>query len=95
MDTIHSGRGSKAAVLTIVDRATCLLATTKLENLLQRAVLEGFPRLISDFPGPIRTVAVDHGKEFSCDQALTKFYGIPVYFCHAYHPNERFNRELR
>lgn len=42
----------------------------------------------------------DHGKEFSCDQALTKRYRIPVYFCHAYHPNERgtnerFNRELR
>ncbi|EKQ10334.1 hypothetical protein LCAT71499_0770 [Lacticaseibacillus paracasei] len=53
-----------------------------------------------DFPGPVRSVTVDHGKEFSCDQALTKRYRIPVYFCHAYHPNERgtnerFNRELR
>ncbi|MED7626708.1 IS30 family transposase, partial [Lacticaseibacillus paracasei] len=43
---------------------------------------------------------VDHGKEFSCDQALTKRYRIPVYFCHAYHPNERgtnerFNRERK
>ncbi|MDR7625281.1 IS30 family transposase [Lacticaseibacillus paracasei] len=42
----------------------------------------------------------DHGKEFSCDQALTKRHRIPVYFCHASHPNERgtnerFNRELR
>ncbi len=93
-------RGSKAAVLTIVDRVTRLMATTKLENLSQNAVLKGFARLMVDFPGPVRSVTVDHGKEFSCDQALTKRYRIPVYFCHAYHPNERgtnerFNRELR
>mgnify|MGYP003287051702 CR=1 FL=1 len=97
MDTV---RGSKAAFLTIVDWAECLMATTKLENLSQNAVLKGFARLMVDFPGPVRSVTVDHGKEFSCDQALTKRYRIPVYFCHAYHPNERgtnerFNRELR
>lgn len=100
IDTIRSGRGAKAAFLPVVDRATCLLATTKLDNLSQSAVLKGFSRLIADFPGPVRTVTVDHGKGFLCDQALTKRYGIPVYFCHAYHPNERgtnerFNRELR
>ncbi len=100
MDTVRGGRGSKAAVLTIVDRVTRLMATTKLENLSQNAVLKGFARLMVDFPGPVRSVTVDHGKEFSCDQALTKRYRIPVYFCHAYHPNERgtnerFNRELR
>ena len=39
MDTVRGGRGSKAAVLTIVDRVTRLMATTKLENLSQNAVL--------------------------------------------------------
>ena len=97
MDTVRSGRGSKAAVLTIVDRVTRLMATTKLENLSQNAVLKGLERLMVDFPGPVRSVTIDHGKEFSCDQALTKCYRIPVYFGHAYHPNkrgtnERFNR---
>ena len=82
MDTVRGGRGSKAAVLTIVDRVTRLMATTKLENLSQNAVLKGFARLMVDFPGPVRSVTVDHGKEFSCDQALTKRYRIPVYFCH-------------
>ncbi|RND53873.1 Transposase, IS30 family [Lacticaseibacillus paracasei] len=99
MDTVRSGRGANAALLTVVDRATRLLATTKLENLSQNAVLKGFARLTVDFPGPVRSVTVDHGKEFPCNQALTKCYRIPVYFCHAYHPNERgtnerFNREL-
>ena len=41
MDTVRGGRGSKAAVLTIVDRVTRLMATTKLENLSQNAVLKG------------------------------------------------------
>lgn len=97
---MNTVRGSKATVLTIVDRVTRLMATTKLENLLQNPVLKGFARLMEDFPGSVRSVTVDHGKEFSCDKALTKRYRIPVYFCHAYHPNERgtnerFNRELR
>ncbi len=100
MDTVRSGRGSKAAVLTTVDRVTRLLVTTKLENSSQHAVLNGFDRAMAGFTGPVQSVTVDHGKEFSCDQTLTKRYGIPVYFCHAYHPNERetnerFNRELR
>ena len=80
MDTVRGGRGSKAAALTIVDRVTRLMATTKLENLSQNAVIKGFARLMVDFPGPVRSVTVDHGKEFSCDQALTKRYRIPVYF---------------
>ncbi|EKQ02374.1 IS30 family transposase [Lacticaseibacillus paracasei] len=59
------------------------MAITKLENLSQDAVLKGFARLIVNLPGSVRSVTVDHGKEFSCDQALTKRYRIPVYFCHA------------
>jgi IS30 family transposase len=71
------------------------MAATMLENLSQNAALKGFARLMVDFPVPVRSVTVDHSKEFFCDQAFTKRYRIPVYFCHAYHPNERFNRELR
>lgn len=78
MDTVRGGRGSKATVLTIVDRVTRLMATTKLENLSPNAVLKGFARLMVDFPGPVRSVTVDHSEEFSCDQALTKRYRIPV-----------------
>ncbi|EKQ17006.1 hypothetical protein LCAUCD174_2738 [Lacticaseibacillus paracasei] len=36
---VRGGRGSKAAVLTIVDRVTRLMATTKLENLSQMLFL--------------------------------------------------------
>ncbi|MBU6045888.1 transposase [Lacticaseibacillus paracasei] len=67
MDAILSGRGAKAALLTVADRDTRLLATTKLDNLSQSAVLKGFSRLIADSLGPVRTVTIDHDKEFSCD----------------------------
>ncbi|EKQ25020.1 hypothetical protein LCALC10_2669 [Lacticaseibacillus paracasei] len=51
--------------------------------------LECFSRLIADFSGSIRTVAVDHGKEFSCDLALKNRYGILVCLWHVYHSHER------
>ncbi|EKQ05352.1 IS30 family transposase [Lacticaseibacillus casei A2-362] len=58
--------------------------------------ITGFVKKIDSQPSQL----FDHGKEFPCDQAFTKCYRMPVYFCHAYHPNERgtnerFNRELR
>ena len=54
-DTVRCGHGLKAAVLTIVDRVPLLMATTKLENLSQNAVLKGFERLMVDFTGPVRS----------------------------------------
>lgn len=66
-DTVHSGHGSKAAVLTIVNRVTRLMATTKPENLSKKEVLKSFARLMARLPDVLRSVTVDHGKEFSCD----------------------------
>ena len=45
MDTVGGGRGSKAAVLTIADRATRLMATTKLGNLSQNVTKCCYQRL--------------------------------------------------
>ncbi|RNE05702.1 Transposase, IS30 family [Lacticaseibacillus paracasei] len=83
MDTVRGDCGSKAAALTSFDRVTRLMVTTRLENSSQNAVLKGFERSMVDFPGPVRSVTIDHGNEFSCDQVLKKRYRIPVYFCHA------------
>jgi IS30 family transposase len=52
-----------------------------------------------DFPDPVRSVTIHHGKEIPFDQALTKRYWITIYLLPR-HPNERgtnerFNRELR
>lgn len=54
IDTVRSGRGTKAILLTVADRATRLLAITKLDSLSQRAVLEGFSGLISDSPAQFK-----------------------------------------
>ena len=100
MDTVRGGRGSKAAVLTIVDRVTRLMATTKLKTYHKMLFSKGFARLMVDFPGPVRSVTVDHGKGFPAIRRLQSAIGYRFTFCHAYHPNERgtneqFNRELR
>ncbi|WQG56568.1 IS30 family transposase (plasmid) [Lactiplantibacillus plantarum] len=48
----------------------------------------------------VKSITVDHGKEFANYQALEQDYQIKVYFCHPYSPwergsNEYFNRRLR
>ncbi|HAT55210.1 MAG TPA: IS30 family transposase [Lactobacillus sp.] len=50
--------------------------------------------------GTVKSITVDHGKEFSGYQELEVIHHIKVYFCHPYSPwerasNEYFNRRLR
>ena len=44
--------------------------------------------------GPqVKSITVDHGKEFANYQALEQDYQIKVYFCHPYSPWERGSNE--
>ncbi|QLL40358.1 hypothetical protein FEM49_03332 (plasmid) [Lactiplantibacillus plantarum] len=50
--------------------------------------------------GPMNSLTVDHGAEFSGLVSFEQQYGIQAYYCHAYAPaergsNERFNQNLR
>ncbi len=59
-----------------------------------------FKHFMIRFGSTVKSITVDHGKEFSGYRALQKRHDISVYFCHAYSPwergtNELFNRKLR
>ena len=55
------------------------------------AVLE----LASQLQDKLKTLTVDHGKEFANYQTIERRTGTQVYFAHAYSPHERGSNENR
>lgn len=45
--------------------------------------------------GKLKTLTVDHGKEFTDYQAIEALTGTQLYFAHAYSPHERGSNENR
>jgi hypothetical protein len=41
----------------------------------------------------LKTLTVDHGKEFECDEQVEAEFGIPIYFADAYVPWQRGSNE--
>lgn len=101
VDTVLSGRGdSKACLVTFVERKSRLLWALKVANRTSEALNTAFDSFMGVFGSQVKSITVDHGKEFSNYQVLEAKYNVTVYFCHAYSPwergsNEYFNRRLR
>lgn len=101
VDTILSGHGdSKACLVTFVERKSHLLWAIKAPNRTATTLNKTFGRFMKTFGSQVKSITVDHGKEFSNYQVLEDRYKIPIYFCHAYSPwergsNEYFNGRLR
>ncbi|MFL2027965.1 IS30 family transposase, partial [Limosilactobacillus fermentum] len=58
---------------------------------MTQAVLE----LASQLQDKLKTLTVDHGKEFDNYQTIERRTGTQVYFAHAYSPHERVSNENR
>ena len=101
VDTILSSRGKdKACLVTFIERQTRLLWAIPAPNRTKEAMTEVFKHFTKRFGSTVKSITVDHGKEFSGYRELQKRHDISVYFCHAYSPwergtNELFNRKLR
>ncbi|WP_428835635.1 IS30 family transposase [Secundilactobacillus kimchicus] len=101
VDTVLSSRGQdKTCLVTLVERQSRMLWAIKVPNRTKGAMKLAFKRFMNQFGSTVKSITVDHGKEFSGYRHLQQQYGIQVYFCHAYSPweratNELFNRKLR
>ncbi|WP_423710704.1 IS30-like element ISLsa1 family transposase [Latilactobacillus curvatus] len=101
VDTVLSSRGeSRSCLVTFVERKTRLLWAIKAPNRTAKALNTAFGKFMGAFGPQVKSITVDHGKEFANYQALEQDYQIKVYFCHPYSPwergsNEYFNRRLR
>lgn len=101
VDTVLSSRGQdKTCLATFVERKSRLLWAIKIPDRSKSSMKIAFQKFISTFKSSVKSITVDHGKEFSGYTDLQKEYDLDVYFCHAYSPwergtNENFNRRLR
>lgn len=101
VDTVLSSRSeSRSCLVTFVERKTRLLWAIKAPNRTAKALNTAFGKFMGAFGPQVKSITVDHGKEFANYQALEQDYQIKVYFCHPYSPwergsNEYFNRRLR
>ncbi|MGA3272448.1 IS30 family transposase [Lactiplantibacillus pentosus] len=101
VDTVLSGRkASRACLVTFVERKTRLLWAIKAPNRTAKALNSAFEKFMGTFGSQVKSITVDHGKEFADYQSIEQDYQIKVYFCHPYSPwergsNEYFNRRLR
>lgn len=94
-DTVLSGKRKGQAVATFVERKSRLTIVKRLNgrdsNSMTKAILE----LANQLKANLRTLTVDHGKEFANYQFIEEQTGTPVYFAHAYSPHERGSNENR
>ncbi|WP_047975379.1 IS30 family transposase, partial [Fructobacillus sp. EFB-N1] len=101
VDTVLSSRGQdRTCVVTFLERQSRVYWAIKVHNRTKEAMATAFQRFMNSFGSTVKSITVDHGKEFSGYRELRDTYKISVYFCHAYSPwerasNELFNRKLR
>lgn len=101
VDTVLSSRGqSKQCLATFVERRSRFIWAIKIPDRSSNSMNRVFSTFMNQFSSTVKSVTVDHGKEFSGYQELNIKYNLPVYFCHPYSPwergtNEYFNRKLR
>ena len=99
-DTVLSGKRKGKAVATFVERKSRLTIVKRLNGRDSQSMKQAIVELAHQLNGKLKTLTVDHGKEFADFHIIEKLTGTPVYFTHAYSPhqrgsNENCNRVLR
>lgn len=107
MDLVISGKGSKTALLTLVERVSRQELIFKIPDKKAETVRKVFDKLehqIPDFKTQFRSITTDNGPEFLEYNLLTRsIYGgkrFDIYYCHSYSAwekgsNENHNRMIR
>lgn len=102
VDSILSKRGSKAAIISIIDRKTrrrWYIFVRNLEAETVRKALVAFLHTLKDWQR--KSLTMDRGSEFAQWKMLESIFSdLQVYFCTAYSPHEkgsveRSNRDFR
>lgn len=91
-DTII-GKGSKHAVVTLVERKSRKLLIKTVYGKTANEVAEAIITLLKPFRLTTLSITVDNGKEFARFKKISKELGVAVYFAHPYHAWERGTNE--
>ena len=92
-DTVLSGKRKGQAVATFVKRKSRLTIVTAPWS--RQSVHDAVLELASQLQDKLKTLTVDHGKEFANYQTIERQTGTQVYFAHAYSLHERGSNENR
>lgn len=94
-DTVLSGKRKGQAVATFVERKSSLTIVKRLHGRDSQFMTQAVLELASQLQDKLKTLTVDHGKEFANYQTIEQLTGTQVYFAHAYSPHERGSNENR
>ncbi|WP_432376089.1 IS30 family transposase [Lactiplantibacillus pentosus] len=94
-DTVLSGKRKGQAVATFVERKSRLTIVKRLHGRDSQSMTQAVLELASQLQDKLKTLTVDHGKEFANYQTIEQLTGTQVYFAHAYSPHERGSNENR
>ena len=94
-DTVLSGKRKGQAVATFVERKSRLTIVKRLNGRDSQSMKQAIVELAHQLNGKLKTLTVDHGKEFADFHTIEKLTGTPVYFAHAYSPHQRGSNENR
>ncbi|WP_173007536.1 IS30 family transposase, partial [Lactobacillus helveticus] len=83
------------AVATFVERKSRLIIVKRLHGRDSQSMTQAVLELASQLQDKLKTLTVDHGKEFANYQTIERRTGTQVYFDHAYSPHERGSNENR
>ena len=78
------GKGHSGALVTIVDRATSLTVSKRINNKMAQTVTDATIDLLRPFKGAVLTITADNGKEFAYHEQMTEALGAQVYFADPY-----------
>ena len=94
-DTVLPGKRKGQAVATFVERKSRLTIVKRLHGRDSQSMKQAVVELAHQLNGRLKTLTVDHGKEFADYQAIEALTSTQVYFAHAYSPHERGSNENR
>ena len=94
-DTVLAGKRKGQAIATFVERKSRLTIVKRLHGRDSQSMRQAILELTSQLAGNLKTLTVDHGKEFADYQTIEQLTNIQIYFAHAYSPHERGSNENR
>lgn len=94
-DTVLSGKRKGQAVATFVERKSRLTIVKRLNGRDSTSMTKAILELANQLGDNLKTLNVDHGKEFANYNLIKEQTGVPLYFAHAYSPHERGSNENR
>ena len=87
-DAVLSGKRKGQAVATFVERKSRLTIVKRLNGRDSISMTKAILELANQLGDNLKTLTVDHGKEFANYNLIEEQTGVPLYFAHAYSPPE-------